>query len=135
MDQTKQDIGQDENGVYRSRLAALHHENVLGRKGLKAYDAGDYETALKQWKVLAEQGSDRAQFNLGVMYDEGEGVEQDYEEAANWYRKAAEHGHPEAQYNLAAMYYEGDGVEQDYEEALKWSLKSAKQGHRRLRIR
>ena len=34
-----------------------------------------------------------AQYNLGVMYDNGQGVQQDYKEAVKWYRKAAEQGH------------------------------------------
>ena len=40
----------------------------------------------------AEQGNAAAQYNLGVMYDNGEGVPQDYAEAAKWYRLAAEQG-------------------------------------------
>ena len=44
------------------------------QKGLTAYDRGDYATALREWKPLAEQGNASAQFNLGVMYDKGRGV-------------------------------------------------------------
>ena len=40
-------------------------------KGLAAYEKGDYTTALREWKHLAEQGNASAQFNLGVMYDNG----------------------------------------------------------------
>ena len=60
-------------------------------EGLAAYGRGDYETALREWRPLAEQGLAVAQFNLGLMYDEGQGVPQDYAEAVKWYRKAAEH--------------------------------------------
>ncbi len=49
--------------------------------GAEAYDRGDYATALKEWRPLAEQGHAKAQYNLGVMYDDGEGVAQDYAEA------------------------------------------------------
>jgi TPR repeat protein len=41
---------------------------------------------------LAEQGDDSAQYNLGVMYEKGQGVLQDYEESVKWYRKAARKG-------------------------------------------
>ena len=40
-------------------------------KGLDAYDSGDYATALREWKPLAEQGIVSAQFNLGQMYRKG----------------------------------------------------------------
>ncbi len=42
--------------------------------GVDAYDRGDYETALKKFLPLAKQGEALAQFNLGVMYAEGQGV-------------------------------------------------------------
>jgi TPR repeat protein len=65
-----------------------------------AYDRGDYATAYRLFKPMAEQGHDEAQYNLGGMYAEGRGVPQDYGKAAKWFRKAAEQGHAEAQYNL-----------------------------------
>ena len=43
-------------------------------KGLEAYDKGDFATALREWKPLAEQGDADAQFNLGLIYAKGEGV-------------------------------------------------------------
>jgi hypothetical protein len=70
-----------------------------------------------------------AQFNLGLMYDKGQGVPQDYAEAAKWYRKAAEQGNAEAQYNLGMMYYAGQGVPQDHAVAAKWYRKAAEQGN------
>ncbi len=48
---------------------------------------------MTEWRPLAEQGDSGAQFNLGVMYAEGEGgVPQDYEEAVRWYQLAADGG-------------------------------------------
>jgi TPR repeat protein len=40
-------------------------------KGFSAYEAGDFASALKEFEPLAEQGNANAQFNLGVMYDNG----------------------------------------------------------------
>ncbi|GAB6068870.1 hypothetical protein JCM13664_21910 [Methylothermus subterraneus] len=48
-------------------------------EGLAAANRGDYATALKEWRPLAEQGDAVAQYNLGVMYDNGLGVPQDYQ--------------------------------------------------------
>jgi len=60
--------------------------------GVDAADRGDFETALREWQPLADQGDADAQFNLGVMYDSGDGIPQDYAEAAKWHRLAAEQG-------------------------------------------
>jgi hypothetical protein len=46
-------------------------------EGVAAYKRGDYATALKKWRPLAEAGDATAQYNLGVMYANGYGVPQD----------------------------------------------------------
>ena len=99
--------------------------------GLTAYGRGDYATAIREWTPLAEQGHAAAQFFLGVMYNEGQGVLQDYTEAAKWYRKAAEQGDLGAQVSLGVMYNEGQGVLPDYTEAAKWFRRAAEQGDAR----
>ena len=86
----------------------------------EAYKKGDYATALGLLKPLAEQGDARSQFNLGVMYEKGQGVPQAYAEAVVWYRKAAEQGHALAQNNLGLMYGKGQGVRQDKIMAHMW---------------
>ncbi len=88
--------------------------------GAAAYAKGDYGTALRLWRPLAEQGDARAQYNLGLMYTNGLGVPQDDATAVSWYRKAAEQGFAEAQFNLGSMYYGGKGVPQDYVQAHMW---------------
>ncbi|MDA9224707.1 sel1 repeat family protein [Tateyamaria sp.] len=98
-------------------------------KGVGAYDAGDYATALQEFRPLAEQGDADAQYNLGFMYSEGKGVPQDYAEAVKWYRLAAEQGHAEAQNKLGTRYDNGMGVPQDYAEAVKWYRLAAEQGN------
>ena len=89
-------------------------------KGLKAAQSGDFATALKEWKPLADQGDAVAQSNLGVMYDNGKGVTQDSAEAVKWYRKAADQGYAMAQSNLGLMYGNGNGVLQDTIAAHMW---------------
>jgi TPR repeat protein len=49
------------------------------------------------WDKVTEQGGAVAQFNLGIMYNNGQGVPQDDAEAAAWCHKAAEQGHADAQ--------------------------------------
>jgi TPR repeat protein len=85
-----------------------------------AYYDGDYATAFKLIKPLAEQGDASAQFNLGVMYAKGEGVIENDKKAVKWFRLAAEQGDAEAQNNLGTMYHNGEGVLQDNKKAHMW---------------
>ena len=94
-----------------------------------AYLRQDYAIERREWRPLAEQGDAVAQFNLGLMYYNGQGVAQDYQEAVRWYRLAAEQGDAVAQNNLGVMYYNGQGVAQDYQEAVRWYRLAAEQGN------
>ena len=83
---------------------------------------------LSHWQRLAEKGSANAQFNLGAMYDNGDGVPENDAEAANWYHQAAGQGHVNAQFNLGVMYANGEGVAENAVEAASWYRKAADQG-------
>lgn len=98
-------------------------------KGLKAAQSGDFKTALAEWMPLAEQGNANAQRNLGLMYDNGDGVQENDKTAVKWYTLAAEQGLDQAQSNLGFMYYIGKGVTQDYETSAKWYALAAEQGN------
>jgi len=101
-------------------LAAVLPALADFQAGLDAYNKGDYVTAAKEWRPLAEEGSAVAQFNLGLLYLDGRGVPQSDAEAANWFRRAAEQDYPQAQHNLGAMYGKGQGVKRDLVQAYKW---------------
>ena len=91
--------------------------------------AEEADTELEITKKLANDGDATAQFNLGIIYADGEGVPQDLKEAEKWWRMSAEQGHSDAQKNLGVMYNFGEGVPQDYKEAVKWWRMSADQGN------
>lgn len=93
-----------------------------------AHERGDYAAEVAIVRPLAEKGVPFAQFNLGVLYDQGKGVPQDNALAIQWYRKAAEQGLPQAQVNLAIMYEEGQGVPPDYAQAYFWYALADTQG-------
>ena len=97
-------------------------------KGVAAYDSGDFATALREWRPLAEKGDARAQYNLGLMYESGLGVPQDYKTAVKWYTLAAEQGDADAQFNLGWMYRKGLGVLQNYVYAHMWGNIAASNG-------
>ena len=91
--------------------------------------SGDYENAIAPLTQAVEAGHAGAQYNLGLCYHYGDGVEQNYEEAVKWYTLAAQQGLDEAQYHLGLCYLRGEGVEQSNEEAVKWFTLAAQQGH------
>jgi hypothetical protein len=59
------------------------------RSGLVAYQRGDYATALREWRPVAEAGDATAQLYLGLMYEAGHGVPVDLLEARRWFERAA----------------------------------------------
>lgn len=65
--------------------------------GIAAYEAGNYEDAMAQWRPLAEAGDAVAQYWLGRLFERGEGVPASLARAAMWYRLAASQNHAEAQ--------------------------------------
>ncbi len=78
--------------------------------GMAAHNRGDYASALRLWRPLAERGNAGAQNNVGFMYSNGEGVPRNFAIAMNWFRKAADQGNADAQNSLGLMYANGEGV-------------------------
>ena len=99
------------------------------KNGTIAFERGDYKTALKEFKDLAEQKDSRGQYGMGLMYDLGTGVSTNFEESVKWYKLSAEQGNADAQNNLATMYAEGEGVEKDAHKAEKLYERAAQQGN------
>ena len=100
----------------------------LKRTGLELSKQQDYDKAIKLYKKGAEQGDAGAQYNLGYMYENADGVERDFVIAAEWYEKAAGQGHAKAQNNLAFLYRKGYGVPKNIAKAMELYEKAAGQG-------
>lgn len=97
-----------------------------------AHARGDYAAALQLFQPLAGQGNATAQFALGLMSEEGQGMAADPAQAARWYEQAAAQKHPQALANLGYLYSEGKGVPKDavrarqfYEQAAGLGIASA----------
>lgn len=96
-------------------------------EGAAAITQGEFARAEKIFRALAGKGDAAAQFSLGSMHNNGQGVAKDYLEAVKWYRLAAAQGHTGAQSTMGYMYYNGQGVQQDYVKAHMWfSIAAAK---------
>ena len=97
--------------------------------GMDANNRGDYATALREWRPLAEQGDARAQFDLGLLYENGDGVSRDYAKAHQWYEKSAAQGGAKAQFYLGMQCAFGEGVPLDLVQAHMWYSLAAGNGH------
>ncbi len=80
-------------------------------------------------RAATTQNHSAAQFNLGVLYEHGEGVQKDLNAAVQWYEKAAQQNNVKAQYNLGYLLLEGFGVPKNPVAALQWLEKAAHQGY------
>lgn len=133
------------DGIAKKKSEGLSRDQICTDLIKKA--GHSYENTLMQWdivkktfsdnnslynldeiKLQAKQGNADAQYNLGVIYEQGIGISVDSKKAINWYQKAAEQGRFEAQYNLGLMYSRGVGGKQDYRKAKKWFGKAAESG-------
>ena len=101
-----------------SNLGQIYGSNLLSEK-----------EAVFWYQKAADLGDKWSQYQLGIMYIDGYGVEQDYGQAVFWYRKAADQGHEVSQYSLGNIYKDGRGIEQDYEQAVFWYRKAADQDY------
>src|SRR6185503_12200357 len=72
------------------------------------------------YREAAQRGLAPAQYQLGLRYANGDGVERDCVEAVKWYQRAADQGVPFAQFNLGVRYANGQGVERDPVLAYQW---------------
>ena len=89
------------------------------------------EVEAARWILMAaEQGFDKAQYNMGKRFRDGVGVDQNAATAAKWFKVAADQGHARAQHHLGVRYLNGNGVEKDPVAALMWLTLSARAGDR-----
>ena len=97
--------------------------------GFTAFREGNYAKAFNIWKPLAEEGNADAQYNVGLLYMNGLGVEKNSRTARQLFMAAAKQGQADAQYNLGLMYYQGTTVFRSNKDAFQWWEKAAAQNH------
>jgi len=111
-------------------VTAQANQDIAGilKKAKQLVKQGQAVKALPLYLQLAEQKNADAQFQLGLIYANGQGVTKDDKQAADWFGKAAQQGHMEAQTKLGFMYATGKGVVRNYSLAVYWCYKAAEQG-------
>ena len=93
-----------------------------------------FKLAAERARILATKGHPKAQHVLGMLYQNGLGVEKDIKVAIYWLEKAAEQGLKEAENYLGHLYLDGKAVEKDADKAEKWLLLAAKHGEREAQV-
>jgi TPR repeat protein len=78
------------------------------------------DRATEDLMAAAAGGDADAQFDVGVKYLQGDGVQQDYAKAREWLEKAANQGHSRARYNIGSLHLNGLGVARDASQTLAW---------------
>ena len=106
-------------------LGAAYHNGANGAPR-------DVARAVHWYKAAAEQGIPFAQYNLGVMYGEGSGVERDERIAFEWLSKAASFL-AEAKYLVGRAYAEGRGTERSTVKARQFLEQAAAGGSENAR--
>lgn len=71
-------------------------------EGIEAYNTQDYAKAYEIFVDLASYHRNaEAQYYLGMMYRDGDGVEKSLENAIKWWKKATREGHQDAAYAMS----------------------------------
>ncbi len=75
------------SGIFSCTLGKTYASSFI--EGVTAYKHGNLEKAVAKWAPLAEKNNSIAQYNLGVLYQNGFEGSPNYSLAVRWYRKAA----------------------------------------------
>ena len=79
--------------------------------------------------TLANQGNAQSQYELGLMYELGMGIDKDLDQAFIWYQKSANQAYAKAQYNLGIFYALAKGVDKDIQQSKYWIRKANENGY------
>ncbi|WP_310439349.1 tetratricopeptide repeat protein [Sulfuricurvum sp.] len=90
--------------------------------------ASEIQQSFWETYTAALRGDKVAQFQTGVIYERGIGVEANQTQAAEWYLKSAQQGYIDAQFNVAIMFVRGRGMEHNVTQGMMWLASAAKQG-------
>ncbi len=111
-------------GLY-AQDSSIEHKFKMGEE---LYNKKRYKEAISFLTESANADHPGAQYLLGKMYANGNGIEKDYDISYMWLKKSADQGYAKGQMGLGYLYYRGWGVEKDENEALKWYLMAEEQG-------
>ena len=97
--------------ITSSAMAALED-------GLRAFEQKKYDKALEEFTYLADENDNIASYHLGLMYEQGLGVEKSISTAAEYYLKSFNAGNTSAASKLGRLLMEGREIEKNVDAAL-----------------
>ncbi len=110
-------------------LMAKPNPEELLNLGMLSYDKQDFSKARKYFEKACDLKDSRGCGALGLLYENGEGVEKDLIKAAQFYSKACDLNNGDGCGALGGLYYNGDGVKQDFKKAVALFKKACKLGY------
>ncbi|HKV97760.1 MAG TPA: tetratricopeptide repeat protein [Gammaproteobacteria bacterium] len=109
-------------------LAKIGDAEAQANLGIMLQTRGEYKEAAYWYQQAANAGVANAQYNMGTLYFNGEGVAQDYAKAHEWFMRAAKRGNKYAEFQLGMTYFTGQGVNKDPTKEIFWYEKAARHG-------
>ena len=97
-------------------------------RGLDAAARGDHAEAYWLWRPLADAGMAEAQYHVGWLYANGNGLRVDVPKAIDWWQRAAQNGNPDAEFAIGMAYLNGEArtLKKDLGKALEWLARAAR---------
>ena len=86
--------------------------------GMRAFEQKKYDKALEEFTYLSDENDNIASYHLGLMYEQGLGVEKSIPTAAEYYLKSFNAGNTSAASKLGRFLIEGKDIEKNVEEGL-----------------
>lgn len=96
-------------------------------QGVAAAGRGNHAEAYWWWRPLADAGMAEAQYHLGWLYANGDGLRVDVPRAISWWQRAAQGGSSEAEFAIGMAYLNGETrtLKKDFPKALEWLARAA----------
>lgn len=116
------EVSADQGGMHADNQGSL-------KEGIACLEAEDYEAAMTFFLEGLESGDKKSARYLGMMYEQGLGVEQNTEKAAEYYELGVNAGDLTSCYYLGLLYEQGEGVEQSLEKAAELFAQAVDSGN------
>ncbi|PHQ65040.1 MAG: hypothetical protein COB99_06270 [Sulfurimonas sp.] len=100
--------------------------------GMNFYETGKHKEAYEH--LIQDDTNPKCAFALGVMYNNGDGIDRDLKKSTHYYIMAAEAGIVPAQVSVGFAYTNAIGVPQDFDKAVRYLKPAADAGEESAKV-